>query len=53
MEFKVENLQSEVITFIGRENLDKLNPFALRAVVKSLLQMYEKEGLDWMKENKE
>jgi len=53
MGFKVENLPSEVITFIGRENLDKLNPFALRAVVKSLLQMYEKEGLDWMKENKE
>jgi hypothetical protein len=53
LEFKVSNLPSEVITFIGRENLDKLNPFALRAVVKSLLQMYEEEGLDWIKENKE
>ena len=53
LEFKVSNLPSEVITLIGRENLDKLNPFGLRAVVKSLLQIYEKEGLDWMKENKE
>ena len=37
LEFKVSNLPSEVITLIGRENLDKLNPFSLRAVVKSLL----------------
>ncbi len=53
LEFKVSNLPSEVITLIGRENLDKLNRFALRAVVKSLLQMYEEVGLDWIKENKE
>ncbi|MGD9083172.1 MAG: hypothetical protein PVJ50_09310 [Desulfobacterales bacterium] len=53
LEFKVSNLPSEVITLIGQENLDKLNPFGLRAVVNSLLQMYEEEGLDWMKENKE
>jgi hypothetical protein len=53
LQFKISNLPSEIITLIGRENLDKLNPFALRAVVKSLLQMYEKEGLDRVKENKE
>ena len=53
LEFKIPNLPSEVITLIGRENLDKLNPFGLKAVVNSLLQMYEEEGLDWMKENKE
>jgi hypothetical protein len=53
LEFKVSNLPSEVITLIGRENLDKLNRFALKAVVKSLLQIYEEEGLDWIKENKE
>ena len=51
--FKISNLPSEVITLIGQENLDKLNPFALNAVVKSLLQMYEGEGIDRMKENKE
>ena len=51
--FKESNLPSEVITLIGRENLDKLNPFALKAVIKSLLQMYEGEEMDRMKENKE
>ncbi|MDX2496395.1 MAG: hypothetical protein QNL11_00675 [Desulfobacterales bacterium] len=53
LEFKIPTLPSEGITLIGRENLDKLNPFALKAVVKSLLQMYEGEGMDRMKENKE
>jgi len=53
LEFKIPTLPSEVITLIGRENLDKLNLFALKAVVKSLLQMYEGEGMDRMKENKE
>jgi len=51
--FKISNLPSEVITLIGQENLDKLNPFALNAVVKSLLQMYKGEGMERMKENKE
>ena len=46
-------LPSEVITLVGRENLDKLDPFGQRAVVASLLEMYLKEGLDWMRENKE
>ena len=46
-------LPSEVITLVGRENLDQLNPFGQRAVVASLLEMYLKEGLDWMTENKE
>ena len=46
-------LPSEVITLVGRENLDQLNPFGQRAVVASLLEMYLKEGLDWMRENKE
>ena len=53
LEFKIPNLPSEVITLIGRENLEKLNPFVLNAVVKSLLQMYKGEGMDRMKENKE
>ena len=53
LEFKVSNLPSEVIILIGRENLEKLNPFVLGAVVKSLLQMYEEEGLGWIKEKKE
>jgi len=53
LEFKMPNLPSEVITLIGQENLYKLNPFAQEAVVKSLLQMYEGEGIDRMKENKE
>jgi len=53
LDFKIPNLPSEVIALIGRENIDKLNPFALKAVVKSLLQMYEEKGLDWLKENKE
>lgn len=53
LEFKIPNLPSEVITLIGQENLDKLNLFALKAVVNSLLQMYEGEGIDRMKENKE
>jgi len=46
-------LPSEVITLVGRENLDQLNPFGQRAVVASLLEMYLQEGLDWMTENKE
>jgi len=46
-------LPSEVITLVGRENLDQLNPFGQRAVVASLLEMYLQEGLDWMRENKE
>lgn len=53
LEFKIPNLPSEVIMLIGQENLYKLNPFAQKAVVKSLLQMYEGEGIDRMKENKE
>jgi len=53
LELKIPNLPSEVIKLIGQENLDKLNPFALKAVVNSLLQMYEGEGVDRMKENKE
>jgi len=53
LEFKIPNLPSEIITLIGQENLNKLNPFAQEAVVKSLLQMYEGEGIDRMKENKE
>ncbi|MGD9106890.1 MAG: hypothetical protein PVH55_11620 [Desulfobacterales bacterium] len=53
LEFKISNLPSEVITLIGQEILYKLNPFAKEAVVKSLLQMYEGEGMDCMKENKE
>ena len=53
LEFKIPNLPSEVITLIGQENLYKLNPFTQEAVVKSLLQMYEGEGIDRMKENKE
>ena len=53
LQFKESNLPSEVITLIGQENIDKLNPFALKAVVKSLFQMYEEKGLDWLKENKE
>ena len=53
LESKIPNLPSEVITLIGQENLYKLNPFTQEAVVKSLLQMYEGEGIDQMKENKE
>jgi len=53
LEFKIPNLPSEVITLIGQENLYKLKPVAQEAVVKSLLQMYEGEGIDRMKENKE
>ena len=53
LELKLPNLPSEVIKLIGQENLNKLNPFALKAVVNSLLQMYEREGVDRMKENKE
>ena len=53
LEFKIPNLPSEVITLIGQENLYKLNPSTQEAVVKSLLQMYEGEGIDRMKENKE
>jgi hypothetical protein len=53
LESKIPNLPSEVITLIGQENLYKLNPFTQEAVVKSLLQMYEGEGIDRMKENKE
>ena len=53
LEFKIPNLPSEVITLIGQENLYKLNPSAQEAVVKSLLQMYEGEGIDRMRENKE
>ena len=49
----LSKLPSEVITLVGIENLDKLNPFGQRAVVASLLEMYLKEGLDWMRENKE
>jgi hypothetical protein len=49
----LSRLPSEVITLVGRENLDQLNPFGQRAVVASLLEMYLKEGLDWMRENKE
>ena len=37
-------LASEVITLIGQENLDKLNPFGQRAVVVSLLELYQEEG---------
>ena len=48
----LSSLPSEVITLIGREQLDKLNPFGQRAVVASLLEMYKEEGLDWMKENR-
>lgn len=53
LESKTLNLPSEVIALIGQENLYKLNPFAQEAVVRSLLQMYEGEGIDRMKENKE
>ena len=53
LEFKIPNLPSEVITLIGQENLYKLKPVAQEAVVKSLLKMYEGEGIDRMKENKE
>ena len=53
LEFKIPNLPSEVITLIGQENLYKLKPVAQEAVVKSLLQMYEGEGIDRMRENKE
>ena len=53
LEFKMPNLPPEVITLIGQENLYKLKPVAQEAVVKSLLQMYEGEGIDRMKENKE
>jgi len=49
----LSRLPSEIITLVGRENLDKLNPYGQRAVVASLLEMYLKEGLDWMRENKE
>jgi hypothetical protein len=49
----LSSLPLEVITLVGRENLDKLNPFGQRAVVASLLQMYEGEGMARMKENKE
>ena len=49
----LSRLPSEVITLVGRDNLDKLNPFAQRAVEASLLEMYLKDGLDWMTENKE
>ena len=52
LESKIPNLPSEVITLIGQENLYKLNPFTQEAVVKSLLQMYEGEGIGRMKENK-
>jgi len=48
----LSRLPSEVITLIDQENLDKLNPFGQRAVVASLLELYQEEGLDWMKENK-
>ena len=53
LESKTLNLPSEVIALIGQENLYNLNPFAQEAVVRSLLQMYEGEGIDRMKENKE
>ena len=53
LESKTLNFPSEVITLIGQENLYKLNPFAQEAVVRSLLQMYEREGIDRIKENKE
>ena len=49
----LSRLPSEIITLIGQENLDKLDPFGQRAVMASLLEMYLKEGLDWMRENKE
>ena len=48
----LSSLPLEVITLVGRENLDKLNPFGQRAVVASLLEIYEEEGLDWMKANR-
>jgi len=49
----LSNLPSEVITLVGRDNLDTLNPVGQKAVVASLLEIYLKEGLDWMRENKE
>jgi hypothetical protein len=48
----LSRLPSEVITLVGRENLEKLNPSGQRAVVASLLEMYLKEGLDRMRKNK-
>ena len=48
----LSSLPSEVITLIGRENLSNLSPFGQRAVVAALLEIYLKEGLDWMRKNK-
>ena len=48
----LSSLPSEVITLVGRENLDKLNLYGQSAVVASLLEIYEEEGLDWMKANR-
>ena len=50
---QISDLPLEVLEVVGSENLKNLSPFSLRTVIQRLDSLYEKMGIDWMKENRE